>query len=118
AYTLSLHDALPISANEDIGFWEARGAQTSCSSLGNGSSSARGEARLDFDKFLVNVVGELSLRIGARRLCANATEIEKHDESQIKQMRLFHCRHARILPRAGLFKQLSQRYNATVNDHC
>src|SRR2546423_14403816 len=33
-------------------------------------------------------------------------------------MRLFHCRHAGILPRRTTFTQPSQRQNATVNGHC
>src|SRR6266699_909510 len=65
--------------------------------------------RWNFDKLLVNVVGELSFGLRTRSLCTEAERIEKRDENQEKQTRFFHCRHAGILPRAGLFKQLLQR---------
>jgi len=46
------------TANKHVGFGEARGAQARCGRLGNGSCGPRGEARWDFNKFLVNVAGE------------------------------------------------------------
>ncbi len=62
--------------NEDIGFGEARGAQTSRSRLGNGSGGAGGETGLDFDKFFVNVAGEFSFYVGPRGLGADGRGAE------------------------------------------
>ncbi len=56
------------AAHKDIGIGNARGAQASGGRLGNGSGGAGGEAGLDFDKFLVNIVGEFFLCLGARGL--------------------------------------------------
>src|SRR6267154_2923509 len=92
--------------NEDVGFGESRGPQANRSSLGNRSGSARGETGLDFDKFFVDVVCELSLYFGPCNLSADGTSVEDQDEDQVKQARFFHFRHASISPRGCAFIQL------------
>ena len=47
------------STDKDVGAGKSRGSQASCRGFGNRSSGACGVTRLDFDKFLVDVAGEV-----------------------------------------------------------
>jgi len=54
------------AAHEDIKFRKASCTQASCGSLGNGVVAPVVKTGLDFDKFFVDVVRQLSLRLRPR----------------------------------------------------
>src|SRR5882724_1375202 len=97
------------AAHEDIKFRKASCTQANCGSLGNGSSGARGETGLDFDKFFVDVVRQLSLRLRPRGLGTDENGAEEQYECQLERVRFFPCGHAGILPRGSGFTQPVRR---------
>src|SRR5258706_4211635 len=87
--------------DEDIKFRKASCTQASCGSLGNGSSGARGETGLDFDKFFVDVVRQLSLRLRPRGLGTDENGAEEQHESQVERVQFFFRGHSGSVPRVA-----------------
>ena len=85
------------AADENVGVGETGGFQARGGGFGDGSGGAGGEAGLDLDEFLVDVVRELLFGVGARGLSVRRSGAEKAEQQAYESDPVFCVLHGGIL---------------------